>query len=96
MGGGQVAPGTVRCEDNRPVYGGGARWEGRRDGTASVVFLGRAGVGPGGNRLVCCCRRCSEDLARELNKFTYTYRAGKCWNRTGTSTLVFLIIFYDG
>jgi len=51
--GGQVAPGTVRCEDNRPVYGVGARWEGRRDGTASVVFLGRVGVGPGGNKLVC-------------------------------------------
>ncbi len=37
-GRGQVSPGTVRCEDNRVVYGGGAKWEGRRDGTASVVF----------------------------------------------------------
>ena len=95
-GWGQVYPGTVRCEYERVAYRGCVTWEGRRDGTASVVFGGGAGVGPGGNGLVCCCRRCSEVLGRELNKFTYTYRAGKCWNRIGTSMLVFLIMFYDG
>ena len=95
-GRGQVYPGTVRCEYERVAYRGCVTWEGRRDGTASVVFGGGAGVGPGGNGLVCCCRRCSEVLGRELNKFTYTHRAGKCWNRIGTSTLVFFIMFYDG
>jgi hypothetical protein len=86
--GGQVDPGTVRRVVNRLVYGAGTRREGRRDGTARM--------GPGSSKLVCCCRRCSEDLARVLNKFTCIHSAGKCWNRIGTSTLVFFIIFYDG
>jgi hypothetical protein len=94
--GGQVDPGTVRRVVNRLVHGAGTRREGRRDGTARVVLMGRAMAGPGSNKLVCCCRRCSEDLARELNKFTCIHSAGKCWNRIGTSTLVFFIIFYDG
>ena len=67
-----------------------------RDGTARVVLVGVAGVVPGGNRLVCCCRRCSEDLARVLNKFTCIHSAGKCWNRIGTSTSVVFTFFYDG
>ena len=95
-GRGQVYPGTVRCKYERVAYTGSVTCEGGRDGTARVVLVGVAGVVPGGNRLVCCCRRCSEDLGRELHKFTYIQRAGKCWNRIGTSTIVFLILFYDG
>jgi len=95
-GWGQVYPGTVRCKYERVAYTGSVTCEGGRDGTARVVLVGWAGVVPGGNRLVCCCRRCSEDLGRELHKFTYIQRAGKCWNRIGTSTIVFLILFYDG
>ena len=95
-GWGQVYPGTVRCKYERVAYSGSVTCEGGRDGTARVVLVGVAGVVPGGNRLVCCCRRCSEDLGRELHKFTYIQRAGKCWNRIGTSTIVFLILFYDG
>ncbi len=92
-GRGQEYPGTVRCKYERAAYSGSVTCEGGRDGTARVVLVGWAGVVPGGNRLVCCCRRCSEDLGRELHKFTYIQRAGKCWNRIGTSTTVFLILF---